>query len=70
MEVLTYILIFTLGCLIGCYFSLSIKTDGVLVIDRNDPDKDFFNFKIYNVGGLNNKKWIRLRLRIIEDKKK
>lgn len=51
-----------IGVVIG-YVGYNIKaSNGKLIIDKTNPDKDLYRFEINDLDNLDNMKWVRLRI--------
>lgn len=56
-----------IGVIIG-YVGYNIKaSNGKLVIDKTNPNKDLYRFEINDLDHLDNMKWVRLRISKCKD---
>lgn len=59
-------IIYIFGTLIG--FSLGVfitnvrKSNGVIIVDKNDPNKDTYRLELYDLDKLDRSTWVRFRI--------
>ena len=69
MSIIFNIVTLLLGCIIGAFIAEALYAkffakDGVLLIDKSDPEKDKYNLEIYRpLEGLEKRKYIVLRIK-------
>lgn len=67
LNYLIFIMEMIAGFILGCLLTTVRNSSGKIIIDKSNPEKDFYKFEIDDLSELDDKDWVRFRIERIEE---